>query len=86
MEAEGWNYNLNQPSLTRKKVDEIVAATFFGGMSEKDNNLQFVRDMLTQRAPNVYSTLTSYKDIWRGHQRIEDAPRNRDIVQFRPAG
>jgi hypothetical protein len=53
-------------------IDRIVASTFFGGMSERDNNLQFVQAMLTQRAPDLYQVLTTYKDIWRGRQPIED--------------
>jgi hypothetical protein len=32
-------------------VKQVVQDTFFGLMSEQDNNLQFVRDMLTKRAP-----------------------------------
>lgn len=30
-------------------VEQVVNRTFFGAMSEQDNNLQFVRDMLTKR-------------------------------------
>lgn len=57
-------------------VDGIVAATFLGGMSERDNNLQFVQAMLTQRAPDLYQVLTTYKDIWRRRQPIEDEERS----------
>ena len=60
------------PSLTQPDIDRLVTTTFFGGMSERDNNLQFVRDMLTQRAPDVYEVLTTYQAIWRGRQRVED--------------
>ena len=59
-------------SLTQADVDQVVAATFLGGMSHRDNNLQFVRDMLTQRAPDIYQVLTTYKDIWRGRRQVED--------------
>ncbi|NER82575.1 MAG: hypothetical protein F6K42_24050, partial [Leptolyngbya sp. SIO1D8] len=58
--------------LTPSGLDHLVTATFFGGMSERDNNLQFVRDMLTHRAPDVYQVLTTYQDIWRGRQQVED--------------
>jgi hypothetical protein len=63
----------NSPSpLTQEAIATTVAATFFGPMSEQDNNLQFVRDMLTQRAPDIYAVLTTYKDIWRGRQQVAD--------------
>jgi len=63
----------NSPSpLTQEAIATTVAATFFGPISEQDNNLQFVRDMLTQRAPDIYAVLTTYKDIWQGRQRIVD--------------
>jgi len=66
------NQNLIPRQISQADVDRIVAATFFGGMSERDNNLQFVQVMLTQRAPDLYQVLTTYKDIWRGRQPIED--------------
>ncbi len=44
-------------------VDRVVADTFFGAMSEQDNNLQFVRDMLTKRAPDVEGVLTTYREV-----------------------
>ncbi|MEL7494727.1 MAG: AAA-like domain-containing protein, partial [Cyanobacteria bacterium J06554_11] len=58
--------------LSEDDIDRVVATTFFGSMSDRDNNLQFVRDMLTQRAPDLYSTLTIYKDIWREKTSITD--------------
>jgi hypothetical protein len=57
---------------TEADVDRIVAATFFGAMSEQDNNLQFVRDMLTQRAPDVDGALTTYREIRAGKRPIRD--------------
>ncbi|MCI0339323.1 MAG: AAA-like domain-containing protein [Acidobacteria bacterium] len=51
---------------TEDDVDRIVAATFFGVMSEQDSNLQFVRDMLTKRAPDVDGVLTTYREILAG--------------------
>ncbi|MEM9120013.1 MAG: AAA-like domain-containing protein [Cyanobacteria bacterium P01_F01_bin.56] len=58
--------------IQRSDIDRIVADTFFGSMSERDNNLQFVRDMLTQRAPDIYAVLTTYKDVWLGRQPVAD--------------
>lgn len=51
---------------TEADVDRVVADTFFGVMSEQDSNLQFVRDMLTKRAPDVESALKTYGEIRAG--------------------
>ena len=48
---------------TEAEVDRVVESTFSGDMSEQDNNLQFVRDMLTKRAPDKDEVLTTYKEI-----------------------
>jgi hypothetical protein len=48
-------------------VDRLVADTFFGVMGEQDDNLQFVRDMLTKRAPDVEGALTTYREIRAGN-------------------
>lgn len=46
-------------------VKSVVANTFLGHMSEQDNNLQFVRDMLTKRSPQplTQTILTTYRNI-----------------------
>ncbi|MFN7927749.1 MAG: hypothetical protein U0Y68_07355 [Blastocatellia bacterium] len=55
----------HRPQWTAAEVNEVVERTFFGAMSKQDNNLQFVRDMLTKRAPggDTESVLTTYKEI-----------------------
>ena len=56
-----------------EEVDRTVANTFFGKMSEHDNNLQFVRDMLTKRAPEPpLAVLSTYKDIRLGRLAVRD--------------
>ncbi len=57
---------------SRKEVKQAVSSTFFGIMSEQDNNLQFVRDMLTKRAPNQDEVLTFYRQIRLGKETILD--------------
>lgn len=52
-----------QPQWTEAEIDKLVTSTFLGEMSEQDNNLQFVRDMLTKRAPNMQAVLSTYQDI-----------------------
>ena len=46
-------------------IDAMVGKTFFGKISEEDNNLQFVRDMLTKRAPNLSEVLQTYRQVIR---------------------
>ncbi len=60
-----------QPHWTKRDIDHLVTDTFFGSQSRQDNNLQFVRDMLTRRAPDVEAALTTYRQVWRGKP-IED--------------
>lgn len=54
-------------------VATVVAETFFGERSKQDGNLQFVRDMLTRRAPERYALtiMKTLRDVRRGKQ-IED--------------
>lgn len=59
-------------SWNEQVVAKVVAATFFGEKSEQDNNLQFVRDMLTKRAPDETAVLTIYQDILRSNSNVRD--------------
>lgn len=47
-------------------IDARMAALFFGEHAAKDSNLQFVRDMLTKRAPDREAVLARYREIRRG--------------------
>ncbi|MDZ7960450.1 MAG: AAA-like domain-containing protein, partial [Aulosira sp. DedQUE10] len=58
-------------SWSKTDVDRVVSNTFFGAMSEQDNNLQFVRDMLTKRAPDS-EVLTTYREIRLGKRPVVD--------------
>ena len=57
-------------SCSKADVDRVVSSTFLGAMSEQDNNLQFVRDMLTKRAPDPEGVLTTYREIRRGKRPV----------------
>src|SRR5262249_47813833 len=59
-------------SWSKADVDSVVTRTFFGETSEQDHNLQFVRDMLTKRAPNARSVLTTYREICLGRHPVRD--------------
>lgn len=57
---------------SKADVDRIVSSNFFGAKSEEDNNLQFVRDMLTKRAPDKAAVLSIYREIRRGKRAVAD--------------
>jgi ABC-type branched-subunit amino acid transport system substrate-binding protein len=59
-------------------VNQAVKLTFFGARSKQDNNLQFVRDMLTTRAPKGYGVelMRTYHSIWQGKQPVSDEEQN----------
>jgi WD40 repeat protein len=59
-------------SCSEADVECVVSNTFFGEMSKQDNNLQFVRDMLTKRAPDLFGVLTTYRDIRRSKRPVLD--------------
>jgi tetratricopeptide (TPR) repeat protein len=56
-------------------VDNLVEETFLGEQSAQDSNLQFVRDMLTQRAPDKSAVLKTYRRIHAG-QAVPDDERS----------
>ena len=57
--------------VAQEQVEQAVATLFYGEQSEQDNNLQFVRDMLTRRSPDLRNTLATYRAIHRG-DRVRD--------------
>ncbi|MBD2329655.1 AAA-like domain-containing protein [Alkalinema sp. FACHB-956] len=54
------------------EIEQLVTETFLGARSEQDNNLQFVRDMLTKRAPDIEQVLTVYRDVWKGRDVLDE--------------
>jgi WD40 repeat protein len=69
-------------------VDQAVGRSFFGERSEQDNNLQFVRDMLTKRAPQGYGAelLRTFRSIWQGKQPVADEEQNLVHAHLKLAG
>jgi AAA-like domain len=55
-------------------LDQAVGDTFFGATNDKDQNLQFVRDMLTKGAPAAdrASVLLLYREIRLGFRTVRD--------------
>ena len=56
-----------RPHWTAGAVAEVVRRLFLGERSGSDNNLQFVRDMLTKRAGDPAAVLALYEAVLRGH-------------------
>ena len=58
----------------KPNVDQTVADIFLGENSYKDNNLQFVRDMLTKRVPDGLErdVLATYERVRLARQRVRD--------------
>jgi hypothetical protein len=73
---------------SKAAVDQAVWRTFCGERSEQDNNLQFVRDMLTKRAPEGYRAelLRTYRSIWKGKQPVADEEQNLVHAHLKLAG
>lgn len=57
---------------TAADVDQTLAGAFFGRMSEHDNNLLFVSDMLTKRVPDKLGVLSMYRDVRLERQIVRD--------------
>ena len=68
---ESWKTGASE-QYSEADVERVVSRTFFGVSSEQDNNLQFVRDMLTKRAPDPVGVLQTYRTIRRGRQSVID--------------
>jgi CHAT domain-containing protein/tetratricopeptide (TPR) repeat protein len=62
---------------TEHDVRKLANATFIGETSGQDDNLRFVRDMLTKRVPDSLKidVLTTYRRVRRGH-RVHDEERS----------
>ena len=63
-------------SWSSTAVKQVVSNTFFGEMSQQDNNLQFVRDMLTKRAPNQDEVATVFREIRLGRRSVVDEEKS----------
>ncbi|WJW70252.1 AAA-like domain-containing protein (plasmid) [Candidatus Chlorohelix allophototropha] len=71
---------------TEAKLDELVTNTFFGEKSEQDNNLQFVRDMLTRRSENAEEVLLTYREIRQERKVVLDQEQSLSKTQLKLSG
>ncbi len=88
-----------QQNWQRGEIDQLVDDLFFGEQSNKDHNLQFVRDMLTVRAPIITreavddeqensaigQVLGAYRDIREG-KKIHNDERSAVIAHLKLSG
>ncbi|MEM9273594.1 MAG: AAA-like domain-containing protein, partial [Cyanobacteria bacterium P01_F01_bin.143] len=58
------------------EIDQLVNTLFLGDKSTQDNNLNFVRDMLVERTPDLAKVLTIYRDICNERRTILDDERS----------
>ncbi len=67
-----------QPPPTMDGIENVVERIFLGDKSFEDNNLQFVRDMLTrkERSPDVGGVLRRYRQVWQGRL-VKDEEQSR---------
>lgn len=72
---------------TDADVEALVTETFLTEETmERDANLQFVRDMLTKRAPNQDEVLAVYRAIRAGTQPVPDDPRSPIVSHLKLSG
>ena len=71
---------------TEDEMDRAVATTFFGKMSEEDNNLQFMRDMLTKRAPDKLRVLAIYREIRLNRRPVRDEEQSPIMSHLKLSG
>ncbi len=62
----------NEIFPTEDAIESAVKQLFEGEQGRQDNNLQFVRDMLTKRAPDIHQVLKTYKDVRLGKKVTDD--------------
>ena len=75
----------NEQTLARETVDIEVERLFTGEQGWQDNNLQFVRDMLIKRAPDVRKVLQIYHDI-RAGKKVFDNERSLHKAHLKISG
>ena len=76
----------NREQWSETDVARMVARTFFGEQSELDHNLQFVRDMLTERAPQPVRVLATYRTIRQGRRAVRDEEQSLVLAHLKLSG
>lgn len=78
----------NQTEWIRDEISATVAETFLGEKSRADNNLQFVRDMLTHsdRVNDTEAILTTYHQVLEGKTPVLDDEQSLVISHLKLSG
>jgi tetratricopeptide (TPR) repeat protein len=76
----------NREQWSETDVAQMVARTFFGEQSELDHNLQFVRDMLTERAPEPVRVLATYRTIRQERRAVPDEEQSLVLAHLKLSG
>lgn len=65
---------IEQPNAawSEAAVADLARAIFVEGRGEQDHNVQFVRDMLTRRAPDPLGVMATYKAVRRSQPAVPD--------------
>jgi formylglycine-generating enzyme required for sulfatase activity len=75
----------SKETLDEENVSHAVERLFTGEQGRQDNNLQFVRDMLSVRAPDVKKVLRTYSEI-RAGKKVTDDERSIAKAHLKLAG
>lgn len=75
-----------RPKWSRRAIADLVKETFLGEKSRSDSNLQFVRDMLTIRAPDQMMVLSAYRDIRSSWWPIKDDEQSITLSHLKLSG
>ncbi len=62
----------SKQAIDEQTVANAVERLFTGEQGKQDNNLQFVRDMLSKRSPDVAKVLSIYRDVRSGKNVADD--------------
>ncbi|MEM9904533.1 MAG: AAA-like domain-containing protein [Cyanobacteria bacterium P01_D01_bin.44] len=76
----------NHSQWTQAGVDDVVERIFFGAASKQDTNLQFVRDMLTRRSPDLAAGLATYREVLKGKQPVLDEEQSLTKAHLKLSG
>lgn len=71
---------------SRTEVASVVRKLFFDEQVEQDHNLQFVRDMLTRRAPDVVGVLSTYQAVRQGRPPVLDDEQSQIKAHLKLSG
>jgi hypothetical protein len=63
----------HQEHWSEERIDKLVAETYLTEKGKQDNNLQFVRDMMTKHWSDVEALLLIYGDVWQGKPVLDEA-------------